>query len=295
MTRSFCLTLLLTCCLLSLFAADDTKIASQVDQILAEANIHAPRPVAKALAKLGKPAVPYLIEKLNTYKHPSLIVEALGRIGDQNATLPLVYFLKKHDLTDKKDILLIKAMLKTLAELKDPRAEPELLEILRDEKNLPDVRLYAATNLVKIGSEKSRQEASAFIMNSPLLRAGKISPVDLDTAYFELGTKEAMDKLVAGLQSGLGYEQLFIVDLLAERTTPEVNEILLRVSENKKHFPEVRLRAAQALVRRTNIRTDRLLAALHSLRDDVPEKSGRLVSKQAVQHLIEKVLKDSKK
>jgi HEAT repeat protein len=295
MIRSLFLTLFLMCFSFSLFAKADSQIAAKVDQILAEANIHDIRPVAKALAKLGKPAVPYLIEKLNTYKHPALIVEALGRMGDRDAVLPLIDFLKKQNLTEQQDILLIKAILKTLSDLGDPRAESALLEIFRNEKNLPAIRLYAATSLAKIGSQQSKEEASNFILKSPLLAAGKISPIDLDTAYFELGTKEAMDKLVEALQIGLGYEQLFIVDLLAERISPEVNEILLKVAENKQYFPEVRLRAAEALVRRNNIPTERLLAALQSLRDDVPEESGRLVSKQAVQHLIDKVLKGSKK
>ena len=297
MIRIFCLTLFLTCCSLFVFATENTEIALKVDQILAEANIHESRGVAKALAKLGKRAVPHLIEKLNSYKHPSLIVEALGRIGDRNAVLPLVDFLKKHNLTEKQEILLIKATLKTLADLKDPRPEAELLEILRNEKNLTAVRLYAATTLASIGSEQARLEASNFIMNSPLLSAGKISPVDLDTAYFELGTKEAMHRLVEALQSGLGYEQLFIVDLFAERITPEVNEILLKVSENKKHFPEVRLRAIETLVTRKDVSKERLLEALYSLRNDVPqtEDPGYLVTKQAVDHLIDRVLRGSKK
>lgn len=284
MTRSLCLILFLSYAL-SLFAAEDANLALRVDQILAEANIHDPRPVAKALAKLGKPAVPYLIEKLNAYEHPFLIVEALGRIGDRNAVLPLVAFLKKHDLTKKQDILLIKAILKTLGDLLDPRPEIYILEILRDEKTLTEIRLYAATTLAKIGSEQSKEEASIFIMRSPLLAAGKISPIDLDTAYFELGNKEAMDKLVEALQRGLGYEQLFIVDLLAERTTPQVNEILLKVSENKQYFPEVRLRAAEALVKRNDVSTERLLNALYSLQKDGAK----------VQHLIEKVRRTSKK
>ena len=293
MIRTFGLAVILTCFVLSLFASD--QIASRVDQILAEANIHDPRPVAKSLAKLGKPAVPYLIQKLNSYSHPDLIVEALGRIGDKNAVLPLLAFLNKQDLTVKKDILLTKSILKTLTELNDPSAEAPLLAILRNEKNLTEVRLYAATTLSKIGSGKSNGEASDFILNSPLLAGGKVSPIDLDSAYFELGTKEAMNKLFAALRNGLGYEQLFIIDLLAERTTLETNEILLKVSENKTYFPEVRLRAVEALVRRQNIPTERLLAALHSLKNDVPEDSGRLVSKQAVQQLIDRVLKDSKK
>lgn len=284
MMRSLFLALLFGCAL-SLFAAEDTKLTREVDQILAEANIHESRTVAKALAKLGKPAVPYLIEKLNAYPHPSLIVEALGRIGDRNAVLPLIDLLKQQNLTVKQDILLIKAVLKTLTDLDDPRSEPVLLEILQSEKNLAAIRLYAATALAKIGSEQSKLEANNFIMKSPLLSRDKISPIDLDTAYFELGTKEAMDRLVESLQRGLGYEQLFIVDLLAERITPEVNEILLKVSENKQYFPDVRLRAAEALVKRKDVSKERLLNALYSLQKDEAN----------VQHLIEKVRRASKK
>jgi HEAT repeat protein len=285
MIRNLSLTLFLIFCSLLLFAKEDVQIATKVDQILKEANIHEPRAVAKALARLGKPAVPYLIQKLNSYQYPSLIVEGLGRIGDRNAVLPLVAFLKKHNLTEKQDILLIKAILKTLADFNDDRTEPVVLEILQNGKNLAAIRLYAATALAKTGSEQSKEEASIFIMRSPLLAAGKISPIDLDTAYFELGTKEAMDKLVEALQRGLGYEQLFIVDLLAERITPQVNEILLKVSEEKQYFPEVRLRAAEALVKRKDVSKERLLNALYSLQKDGAK----------VQYLIEKVGRSSKK
>ncbi|MCI0601996.1 hypothetical protein L0156_03205 [bacterium] len=281
MIRKFCLTLIVACCSLSVFAAEITQ---KVDRILTRANIHESLVTVKALTKLGKPAVPYLIERLDTYGHPSIIAEALGKIGDENAALALVVFLKKHNLTEKKDILVIKTIFRALANLKDPRTEAAIHEILMNEKNLTEVRLYAATTLVKIGSEPARGEASEFIMRSPLLTSGRISPIDMDIAYFELGTKEAMDRLFQAFQGGLGYEQLFIVDLLAERTTQEVNEMLLRVAEDKEHFPEVRLRAVETLATRKDVSKERLLNVLYSLQDDVP-----------VQHLIKKVSRGSKK
>jgi len=102
---------------------------------------------AEALAVIGQPAVPFLIDELkNTDPDIVLIaINTLGKTGEQQAVQPLIDLLH-NDLPDAVRMSVVKA----LGRLKDPRAVPVLMDRLTDRVSV--VRGLAAEALVDMGT-----------------------------------------------------------------------------------------------------------------------------------------------
>ena len=274
-------------------AISDTDLETKVQKILSSATIRNHPQHVKELSRLGKPVVPILLQILPTSNSQVLILNALQRLDDPSSVLPLLAYLDKLDLTSPKQVRISNALMSALKELEDRRTEQKLVAILRDPRNLIANRLYAATALARFATEPTQVEVRDFVFHSPLLKPGAVSPTDLDTAYFEVGTEEAMKRLQHSLETGLAYEQLFIIDLCAANQNPARIEFLFRAAENSGMFVEVRHRAAEALVRnRDNVPKDRLLNALYSLRSSLSETSNTPVNQKTLNHWIEQVQKN---
>ena len=275
----------------------EEDVARKVEQILAQASIHSPMGSVKTLAALGKPAVPVLLEKLPGYRYPTIIISALGRIKDPDSISSLLHYLQSLNLKSKENTTEIRAVMEAFADIGDRRVEQKLLEILRDQEVDIGVRLYSATTLTKVASDKGKTEAREFILNSPEIKKNlsKISPVDLDSAYFEIGTPEAIKKLFQAIKSGLPYEQLFIIDLFANHTTPAIIDGLLLIAEDPYYFPDVRFRALEILVKHGEGFKERVLKALNDLRKDAPKEGNdkSLVSQEHIDALIRRLKESS--
>jgi HEAT repeat protein len=271
----------------------EKDVAQKVEQILDQASIHSPMGSIKALAALGKPAVPVLLEKLTGYRYPTIIISALGRIKDPGSIDSLLQYLQNLNLKTKENTAEVRVAMEALADIGDRRVEPQLLGILRDQEIDIGIRLYSATTLAKVASDDGKKVATEFILNSPEIQKNlsKISPVDLDSAYFEIGTPEAINKLFQAIKSGLPYEQLFIIDLFANRTTPDIIDGLLVIAENSHYFPDVRFRALEILVKHTEGLKERILNALNDLRKDAPEEGNgkSLVNKKHIDGMIRRL------
>ncbi|MDD5772100.1 MAG: HEAT repeat domain-containing protein [bacterium] len=139
----------------------------------------------KALADIGKPAVKNLIAALSNEDLGIKrgCIEALGKIGDNNALEPLMLTLKDEDtgirlkavkalgslgdkravepliaaLNDKNNIVKRKAA-EMLGEIGDPRAIEPLLAVLKDKDT--GVQYYAKESLAKIKGKYSERKLS---------------------------------------------------------------------------------------------------------------------------------------
>jgi len=263
-------------------SAQDIRI--EVEGILATPQSHSGEMVDK-LAELGKPAVPTLLEKLDTFSTPMVLVQALGRIGDERATLPLLALLNKLDpfAPDAGEHHFQRLMvIAALREIGDERAEPLLHLILGDEKASIGTRLAAATALARFGSADAGEEAQSFILTLEketrggayrhLHTGGAFSAIELDQALAELGTEESQAILVQRLMtSGLANEELAIIHLLARKSSPSVAEAMLEYAERGDREPYIRLKAVRALVDLGEFADwDRIRMALQDIREHLP-------------------------
>ncbi len=113
--------------------------------------------------ELGKPAVPALVHRLGTGDNTTrfLAVEALGRIKDKRATLPLLSSLGSDNAH---------AILPALLTIADPRAEPTFMRIMTSQAESMTNRLWAAQGLIRFGSVTARRKAGSFVLDKEALR-----------------------------------------------------------------------------------------------------------------------------
>src|SRR5512135_2295605 len=69
-------------------------VAARVEQVLSSPQRYSGSMIDD-LALIGRPAIPALVQKLDTYRFPLVILQALRRIGDASATLPVVAYLNR--------------------------------------------------------------------------------------------------------------------------------------------------------------------------------------------------------
>ena len=288
------LPMLLLLCAAAPLPAQDMR--AEVERILTSPQSRAGQHVEHLVA-LGRPAVPALLEKLRTARHPMVIVEVLGRLGDPQATLPLVELLNRNEPFTREAgeyqaqrLILIAA----LREIGDSRAEPLLRLILLDDQVEIATRLAAATALARLGSPETKAAASSFILEvaeatrrghfGNLHTSGPFRLTDLDQALFEVGTAETQAMLIERLRvSGLAHEELVLIQLLARRPDAEALAALLQFSQRPDSEPYVRLQAVKALTELGGgYSDDLLLAALEDIRARLPAPL-----KEEAQQLIE--------
>ncbi len=236
-------------------------IRSVVDRILTTPQSRDGQMV-DSLVQLGRPAVPVLIERLANYSFPMAIVEALGRIGDEQATPALLKMLRnmepfaraKGEFHAQRTITIA-----ALREIGDRRAETLLGPMFLDDEVHIGTRLAAATALVRLGSPDVKEQARAFIMKveedaragryGNLYASGPFNSAELDQALFEVGTDECRVRLIDRLmQNGPADEKLAIIHLLAKSPDQKVAGALLEFAEKQQEEPYILLQAAKALV-----------------------------------------------
>jgi HEAT repeat protein len=274
------------CILLFLFLAGapgvlcSQELAAEVDRILATPQSESGE-VTHGLVQLGRRAVPFLIERLDTYRYPIVIVEALGRIGDKRATFPLLSLLDRVEpFAETKGEYHAQriSIIAALREIGDSRAEPVLQAIFINEKGHIGTRLAAATALAGLSSPDLKEQARAFIMKveedvrrgqyGNLRTSGPFQVTDLDQALSAVGTDEARKILIDRLmRSGLPHEELALINLLEKSPDQEVAMVFLDFCEKRNAEPYTQLQAAKALAGLGQpFPHDRLLAVLYNLR-----------------------------
>lgn len=256
-------------------------VPTQVGQILASHQSRSGQ-IQDLLVQLGRPAVPILLEKLDTFAFPMVIVQALGRLGDDRATIPLLNLLNRMEpfaRTEGQFYAQRLIVIAALREIGDTRAEPLLRQMFLEEQIFIGTKLAAATALARLGSADIKQQARDFILEierdaragkyGSLHVAGPFRPADLDQALFEVGTDESrtilMDRL---LQSQIADEELTIINLLARTPSPAVAAALLTFCEKRNAEPYVQFQAAKSLAGLgVTFPRLRLLAVLRNLRN----------------------------
>ncbi|MGH9805235.1 MAG: hypothetical protein ACRD4D_08675 [Candidatus Acidiferrales bacterium] len=280
--RRWLLPVLFLLCAAAPLPAQDMQ--AEVERILRTPQSRPGQHLAR-LVELGQPAVPALLEKLRTASHPMVIVQALGRLGDPRATLPLVELLNRTEPFARQAgefqaqrLILLAA----LRELGDPRAEPLLRLILLDDRVEMATRLAAATALARLGSPETKAAAASFILEvaeatrrgeyGNLHVSGPFRLTDLDQALFEVGTPETQSLLARRLlESGLAHEELALVELLARRPDAGAVAALLEFCQRTGGELYARLQAAKALVKLGGDHPDvLLLSALEDIHRRLP-------------------------
>jgi hypothetical protein len=141
----------------NLFAQED-NIEEKVEEILDSCHTMGDPYKSDLLAELGSPAIPILVEKLQS-GFSWTIVEALGKIGDKSAT-PIL--LERLDSAENSAQEL--AIIKALAMIGDPGAEPALLSYFEEEQSQGSIyQLEAAQALLKVAGDGSRQKVKEMV------------------------------------------------------------------------------------------------------------------------------------
>ncbi|MGH7174656.1 MAG: HEAT repeat domain-containing protein [Gemmataceae bacterium] len=164
-----------------------SKVASEQDK------------AARALAALGKPAVPALIEALQSDKEgvPGRVARALGQIGEsaKDAVPALIARLKKNKGRSRDDAEVIEALMRIAPRRKE--VVPGLRAILREPSSNP-CRIHAVVALGKLGSDA--KEAVPDLIKMLAEAPGKAGPIRFHaaTALGQIGAeaKEAVPALV---------------------------------------------------------------------------------------------------
>lgn len=178
--------------LFSLSFSSDLK--SQVDELFIKASSAEEKyrdlvePSKKALIEMGKDAVPFLVDKLETQDAREILalVDILGKISEP-AVLPLIDCLK----SENKDK--IKTASRILGDIKDKRAVQPLSDLLDN----PDfsIRANACSSLGKIGDTTILNNIS-FMLNDSVEVVRKSAAVSLG----DLNNPVAIDFLIKALK-----------------------------------------------------------------------------------------------
>jgi len=141
----------------NLFAQEE-NIEEKVEEILTGYRAMGDPEKSDLLAELGSPAVPVLIEKLQS-GFSWIVVEALGKIGDKSAT-PIL--LERLDSAENSAQSLV--IIRALAMIGDPEAEPAILSYFEQEQNNGSIdQLEAAQALLKVAGETSKQKVKEMV------------------------------------------------------------------------------------------------------------------------------------
>jgi len=128
----------------------------------------------KALKKIGKPAVPCLLEAL---KHENgmtkeRIIDLLGEIRDESSVPALIGILKEY-----KNEELLKAAMKTISKIGHASANPVLMDIFRNNERLEDKAFEALRiNAINLFHKKEYAESLRTIKEVMLITRNKYGP-----------------------------------------------------------------------------------------------------------------------
>jgi hypothetical protein len=169
------------------------------------------------LASLGKPAVPQLIDELES--DDTLVrrqaAQALGEIKDHRAVESLI------GLLDDKDPLIRRHAVKALGKIEDIRAVTPLIGVLQDKSEQPHVKMTAAEALGRIGEERS-VECLITALHDPhwMVRSS------VAKALGKIQDLRALEPLVLALQDEDPSVRGHVVDALGELGDPRATEPL---------------------------------------------------------------------
>lgn len=166
---------------------------------------------AFSLSRIGKSAVPLLIEKLKDKDGEirALAAEALGYTKDRRAVAALLGALK-----DDKEVVVRAMAAQALGDLKLKEASPALIEVLKDRKEREYVREKAAEALGKIGLKEAADVLLEVVKDE---KEGRYIRCAAAEALGRLGEKRAVEALIKLLQSGLdSAEGVFLEAMLRE-------------------------------------------------------------------------------
>ena len=238
--------------------AQDKSTEAEVDEVLARVQSRSGQKV-EWLVDLGQPAVPAICQRLKTYSHPMVIVNALAKLRDPRATEPLIELLDtlKPLYSDANYTASCIMVINALKEIGDLRAEKRLVDIMAGELAYMRVRLYAAGALARFGSPSVKEQARTFIMSAYVERSKYIrSSLDHDFLYqdiyvalCEVGTDEALDIVLNVLRAdAMPYQKMAILKYLPKREDEKIVATLLEVSANKADEVHIRLKALDILM-----------------------------------------------
>jgi HEAT repeat protein len=256
--------------------AQDKSTKVQVEEVLVSVQSYSGQ-MTDRLVELGKPAVPAMCQKLDTVKFPVTIVNALARIKDPRATLPLLEFLSTREPFSPEEDTVNIFIVDALKEIGDVRAEKKLADIMTSEPTNMRFRLCAAGALARFGSPSVKEQARTFIMSAYAERSKYIrSSLDHDFLYqdiyvalCEVGTDEALDIVlnVLGADS-MPYQKRAILKYLPKREDEKIVATLLEVSANEDDEVPIRLKALDILMKfESKVST----AALRNRLDDLEQ------------------------
>jgi len=234
------------------------SIEDEVDEVLARVQSRNGQTV-EWLVELGQPAVPAICQRLKTYSHPMVIVNALAKLGDPRATEPLIELLDtlKPLSGDVDYTARCIRVINALKEIGDLRAEKRLVDIMAGESAYMRVRLYAAGALARFGSPSVKEQARTFIMSAYVERSKYIrSSLDHDFLYqdmyvalCEVGTDEALDIVLNVLRAdAMPYEKMAILKYLPKREDEKIVTTLLEISAGEADEVHIRLKALDILM-----------------------------------------------
>ncbi len=168
----------------------------------------------EAILKVGKPAVPALIELLEGGKRRAFAAKALGKIGDSSAVAALIMALEDNDWA------VVRESIVALGEIKDKRAVPVLIDALEfgdsAGKNYAIQSLCvigdtsAVPALIKaLGDEESniRSEASWALGEIGEKNPGSVNLVDVRISLIEF-VDRSKDKDIARMDAYIVYAQI---------------------------------------------------------------------------------------
>lgn len=204
------------------FCSDLKSQVEQVDELFIKASSAEEKyrdmvePSKKALIEMGKDAVPFLVDKLETQDAREILalVDILGKIGEP-AVLPLIDCLKSEN--ENK----IKTSSRILGDIKDKRAVQPLSDLLDN----PDfnIRANACASLGKIGDTTVLDEI-IFLLQDSVEVVRKSASVSLG----DLNNPRAIDVLIHALR-----DKHFSVRMTASvslvKLGPQVVEPLMKV------------------------------------------------------------------
>ena len=248
-------------------------VTARVEQVLSSPQRYSGSMI-EDLAQLGKPAIPALVQKLDTYRFPLVILQALRRIGDASATLPVVAYLNRISADpDRQEERLVAITL--LRELGDTRAESTLQLFFTDENSQLATRVAAASALAKWGSPGAKEEAVALILkvareHPPGTRAFRHDI--LDEALASMDSDPGRSLLIERLDmASLASEQGRIIHLLGRDGAPAAASALVSFVEDKDKGVYLRMDAAKVLLDSgMDFPRDRVLVVMQQIKNALP-------------------------
>jgi HEAT repeat protein len=264
---------LILCVLLFAPGLHAQDAAARVEQVLSSPQRYSGSMIDD-LAQLGRPAIPALAQQLDTYRFPLVILQALRRIGDASATLPVAAYLNRISADpDRQEERLVAITL--LRELGDTRAESTLQLFFADENAPLATRVAAASALAKWGAPGAKEEAVALILkvareHPPGTRAFRHDV--LDEALASIDSDRGRSLLIERLdRASSASEQGRIIHLLGRDQAPAAASALVSFVEDKNKGADLRMDAAKVLLDSgMDFPRDRVLVAMQQIRDLLP-------------------------